>query len=143
MAKKKNTKPGKSVARKPTARGSAASRDFQSAFAGLKKILQGHAGKLFVKKDEPGEYYLETQSASWKCQRMFFGAVVVKKSYVSFHLMPLYTSPELAKTISGELDSRKQGKACFNFTKPDAKLFAELAKLTRAGLQKYKVAKFL
>jgi hypothetical protein len=134
---KKLTKPPKSSPKTATA------HDFHTTFHHLKKILQRHVGTLFVKKDEPNQYYLETASHSWKGQRMFFGAVIIKKNYVSFHLMPLYISPELLQTISPELKLRMQGKACFNFTNPDASLFAQLAKLTEAGHQKYKAKKLL
>jgi hypothetical protein len=135
--KKKSPKARKSLPETAT------THDFQTTFHQLKKILRHPAGTLFVKKDEPNQYYLETASLSWKGQRMFFGAVIIKKNYVSFHLMPLYISPELLQTISPELKLRMQGKACFNFTNPDAPLFAQLAKLTEAGHQKYKTKKFL
>jgi hypothetical protein len=142
MAKKKKSKIAKRGARKPIA-GAVAASDFQGAFEGLRRILQPHAEKMFVKEDGPQGYYLETISASWKCQRMFFGAVRMGKSYVSFHLMPLYTSPELLRGMSPELKRHMQGKSCFNFTGRDTKLFGELARLTRAGYQKFKADKYL
>jgi hypothetical protein len=146
MPKKKTPTTRKRAAAKSQIKGDptrAVSSDFQSTFESLEKILQRHAGNLFVKKDEPRQYYLETISPSWKCQRMFFAAAVINKSYVSFHLMPLYTSPELLKNISSGLKRRMQGKSCFNFTAPDAHLFNELEKLTQAGYEKYKSSKFL
>ena len=54
----------------------------------------------------------------------------VGKSYVSFYLMPIYASPDLAAAISPELAKRRQGKACFNFTKVDETLLAQLDALT-------------
>ena len=62
---------------------------------------------------------------------MFFGAVMMFKGYVSYHLMPLYACPELAKTVSSSLKKRMQGKSCFNFRAPDAALFAELSELNQ------------
>jgi hypothetical protein len=59
------------------------------------------------------------------------------KRYVSFYLMPVYALPELAALISPELRRRMQGKSCFNFTTVDETLFAELARLTEAGLEPY------
>jgi hypothetical protein len=56
------------------------------------------------------------------------------KSYVSFYLMPVYASPELAASVSPELQRRKQGKSCFNFTKVDEPLFAELDALAGHGI---------
>jgi hypothetical protein len=142
MAEKKKAKSAKSGTGRRMAR-TATTSDFQGAYDGLKEILQRHAEKMFVKEDGPRQYYVETLLASWRCQRMFFGAVRMGKSYVSFHLMPLYTSPELLRGMSPELKRHMQGKSCFNFTSRDADLFAELARLTRAGYQKYKADKYL
>jgi hypothetical protein len=64
--------------------------------------------------------------------------VSIKKSYVSFYLMPLYVAPGLAKKISPELKQRMQGKSCFNFTAPDAQRFAELERLAAEGLEEYR-----
>ena len=68
---------------------------------------------------------------------LFFGAVKIGKRYVSFHLMPVYVHPELLDGISPELRQRMQGKSCFNFTRPDDALFAELGSLTGAGYNAY------
>jgi hypothetical protein len=37
------------------------------------------------------------------------------KSYVSFHLIPVYMFPDLLKGLSPALEKRMQGKSCFNF----------------------------
>ena len=49
---------------------------------------------------------------------------------IRFFLLPMYAHPELLEGISPELRKRMQGKACFNFTKVDETLFAELEALT-------------
>ena len=128
---------------KKTASSRAAGKDFGAVFAGLKKILERYADSLFVKFDKPGNYYLESVSASWKGNRLFFGAAQIKKNYVSFYLMAVYAFPELLKGISPELKRRMQGKSCFNFTATEEKLFGELSKLTGAGFQKYRAEKLL
>lgn len=68
--------------------------------------------------------------ASWTEPRgaepAWFGALQVKKSYVSCHLMPLYALPSLNKTVPPELRRRMQGKSCFNFRKVEADLFDAL-----------------
>ncbi len=38
---------------------------------------------------------------------MLFGAVQIKKTYVSYHLMPVYAFPVLLEKISAELTQRK------------------------------------
>jgi hypothetical protein len=68
---------------------------------------------------------------------ILFGGVKAQKRYVSYYLMPAYSEPELAASISAELRKRMQGKSCFNFTKVDEGLFDELADLTQRGLDAY------
>jgi hypothetical protein len=117
--------------------------DFATVFAGLKQVLGAFEPQLRVSVDEPRKYYLVTKANSWKGGPMFFGAVMILKGYVSYHLLPLYACPELVKTVSPELKKRMQGKACFNFRAPDASLFAELKELTQAGIQKYRAKNWL
>ena len=112
-------------------------------FAALKSILAPYAGKLDTKKDDAVELYVDTRHIQKNKKPLFFGAVQIKKSYVSFHLMPLYVNPELLEELSPELKARMQGKSCFNFTKVDKPLFMELKTLTRAGFQSYKVQGFV
>ena len=42
---------------------------------------------------------------------LFAAAVQIKKSYVSFHLMPVYANPALLDSLSPALRKRMQGKA--------------------------------
>lgn len=117
--------------------------DFAATFAGLKKILAAHAGSLVVVHDAAGHYYLNTTKLHpVNRQPLMFGAVRTGKNYVSFHLMPVYGSSALRDSMSPALKKRMQGKACFNFTAPDEKLFAELAALTERGLKGFTKAGF-
>jgi hypothetical protein len=111
---------------------------FVTTFNGLKRVLAAFAPRLHLTIDEPRKYYLVTKSKSWKGGPMFFAAIMQGKAYESYHLMPLYTHPELKKSISAELKNRMQGNACFNFRSPDEKLFRELSDLTKSGLEKYR-----
>ncbi len=90
-------------------------QDFTTAYAALHKILAPYAIKLDAKKDDESELYVNTRHIQKNKKPLFFGAVQVKKSYVSFHLMSVYLKPELLASISPELKSRMQGKSCFNF----------------------------
>ena len=112
-------------------------------FAVLKSILAPYVGKLDVKKDDAVELYIDTRHIQKNKKPLFFGAVQVKKSYVSFHLMPLYLNPELMESLSPELKERMQGKSCFNFTSVDKLLFKELKVLADAGFQSYKKQGFV
>ncbi len=110
--------------------------DFDAAFTQLRAILSKHARKLNVVKDDPTTYCLESKKPMYKNHPMMFGAVM-KKSYISFHLVPLYLKPELTKAISPELMKRMQGKACFNFRKSEPVLFKELEAVTATSLKAF------
>lgn len=113
--------------------------EFSAAFERLRAVLAPYAGKnMRVVHDDPGHYYLETRFPVFGRGPVMFAAVRKGKNYVSYHLMPLYMNEPLQARISPELMRRKQGKACFNFAKPDEKLFAEIAKLTKLGLESFK-----
>ena len=117
--------------------------DFQETFKQLKAIFKPYAAKLQVVQDTETSYYLDTNFVMKNKQRLSFGGVTKGKAYVSFHLMPVYSAPELQKSISPELKKRMQGKSCFNFKTPDKKLFKELGQLTKAGFEKFHDPAFL
>jgi hypothetical protein len=104
--------------------------EHDAVFAALAGLLRGHADGMSIRTDAPGHLYVELAGASPKARPRFFGAVQVKKSYVSYHLMPVYEDPGLLDGISPGLRRRMQGKSCFNFTVVDAALLQELDALT-------------
>lgn len=107
--------------------------DFEAVFARLRKMMLDAAPKMTVAKDVAGALELRTGAIDPKTrQQGWFGTVMIKKSYVAYHLMPLYSQPELAENISPNLAKRKQGKTCFNFARNDESLFDELDRLTKA-----------
>jgi len=112
--------------------------DFAKTFYALKMVFAKYERYLKVTADTREKYYLETRSASYKENPLFFGAVIRGRTSVSFHLMPLYWEPALAKGISAKLRERMQGKSCFNFVAPDTPLLRELGRLTNRGFALYK-----
>lgn len=111
--------------------------EFSAVFKELKKILKPYAPRLTVTADTPEAYSLDgPYSEKWK-KVVFFGAVQVKKNYVSFYLMPVYMFPELLKDVSPELKKHMQGKSCFNFKKIEPDLFNELASLTHNSVDRF------
>jgi hypothetical protein len=111
---------------------------FAAAFFGLKRIFAPHVKHLNVNADTRSRFYLETKAPTYKGKPLFFGAVISGRTYVSFHLMPLYWDESLRKKVSPELKKHMQGLSCFNFTGPEPVLFRELGKLTSAGLALYR-----
>jgi hypothetical protein len=115
---------------------------FDEVFATLKLVFRRHIDRLNVQSDSATEYTLVGRKPSpfpqHKGHPMYFGMVRLGKTYVSFHLLPLYMNESLSGTISPALKKRMQGKACFNFkTVPDADLIAELERLTAAGFKSF------
>jgi hypothetical protein len=106
-------------------------------FDRLATIFAPYRSTLIAKADEPGNLSLETPPSTAYPSGLFFGAVKNERRYVSFHLMPVYVHPDLSQGISPELRKRMQGKSCFNFTRQDDALFAELETLTAAGFARF------
>lgn len=130
----------RSAAAPPARRVTSAAAEREAAFEALRAILMPFGRKLHVVADGPNGLHVDAgYSAEFK-RDVFFGAVRVSKSYVSYHLMPVYVFPELLKGSSRELRASMQGKSCFNFTAPDRALFAELKALTAAGYDLFKKA---
>ncbi len=117
--------------------------DFPGAFAALRQILKRHVAGMIVQADTPSEFTLVTPAMGPNKKPLWFGAVLSKKSAVTYHLMPLYYNPKLKAAIAPELRARMQGKTCFNFQRPDPALFARLDELTRLGREQWERAGFL
>ncbi len=117
--------------------------DFSEVFARLKNVFAPFAPVLANKTDEPDNYVLISRKLDDKNKEIYFGALQIKKNYVSFHFMPVYTNPELLAAISPALKKRMQGKSCFNFGKIEEELFAELAGLVGEGFELYKQQKLI
>jgi hypothetical protein len=115
-----------------------AGQDFDDVFERLRALLQPYAAGLDCKADEPGRFYLDTHYIMKNTKPLFFGSVETRKSYVSYHLMPVYVNPALLDGMSNGLAKRMHGKSCFNFTTLADPLPAELAALTSAGFEDYR-----
>jgi len=117
--------------------------DLPITFAALRKVMAPFAKSLSRVTDTDSRLYLNTKHLQENGKPVFFGAVQVKKSSVSYHLMPLYTHPQLLASVSPALKKKLQGKSCFTFTAADDALLTELAKLTKAGFEEYKRAGYI
>jgi hypothetical protein len=112
---------------------------FAETFATLRAVLERHGKKLLTTVDTPGDFQLGSPTMNDRSGRpLFVAAVQMKKSYVSFHLMPVYADPTLLADVSPALRKRMQGKACFNFTAIEADQVKELSELTKKGIARFK-----
>jgi hypothetical protein len=112
---------------------------FEETFLTLRGILERQGKRMTVTADTPRNYTLASRTMVDRTGKPLFAASVqVMKSYVSFHLMPVYVNPALIEELSPALRKRMQGKACFNFTTIDAAQAQELSALTKKGLAGFK-----
>ncbi len=110
--------------------------EFELAFQGLRKILKPYDQKLRVLKDNPNHYLSESKSLRYRGKPVMFVSIT-SKSYVAFHLLPVYMFTELLKGMSHALKKRMQGKACWNFKKAEEELFAELGEVVGASFRRF------
>ena len=76
--------------------------DLSAVFTELKAVMKPYAEKLDTKMDSASDFYVDTKHIQKNKKPLFFGAVQVKKNYVSYHLMPVYVDPSLLEGI-GEI----------------------------------------
>lgn len=113
-------------------------KDFPSIFHTLRKLFWPYEKYMQVTSDTARRYYIQTKSSTFQGKPLFFGGVMAGRAHVSFHLMPVYWEPAIAKSISATLKKRREGMSRFNFTAVEPALFRELAGLTRKGFNLYK-----
>ena len=118
-------------------------KDLPAVFQDLRTVLASCAEHLDAKKDTDTEFHLDTRYLQANGTPLFFGAVQLRASRVSYHLMPVYLQPALLDPISPALRKRMPGKSCFNFTARDPALFRELAALTQAARDSYRQQGFI
>lgn len=113
-----------------------AHEDFAQIYQQLRGILEPYAPEMVVTADTDANYSLDTRHTMKNGQPLFFASASVRKSYVSFYVMPVYVFPELLEGI-GDLKKRMQGKSCFNFKELDDALVVALADLVLRGHERY------
>jgi len=119
-------------------------KNFVDVFHQLKGILNKYESKLKIVHNTEEQYYLDTKHIDKRNKKpVFFGAAIIKKNYVSYHLFPVYVCPNLLDEISDELKQRMQGNACFNFKMVNKDLIKQLAELTDKGFKKFQEQKFI
>lgn len=112
--------------------------DFSRIFAALKPLLAKHAADLRVTHDAADHYALDTPHIMKNKKPLFFGEVRIRKAYVAFHLMPVYSDVDLLDGAPAALRARMQGKSCFSFRQIDRTHLEALAALTDAGAARYR-----
>lgn len=118
-------------------------QELRPIYLKLRSIMLPYGKQLVVKTDSDTDYYVDTNHIQKNKKPLFFGAVQIKKNFVSYHLMPIYMQPDLLEAVSPELKAKMQGKSCFNFKTVEPDLFKELDALTKASFRSYKESGFV
>lgn len=98
-------------------------------FAALKAVAWPHRKGLMVTADSADTFALDEKRPYRDKPTTPFVWIRDGKSYVSFHMFPVYVHPDLLKGVPKELMARMQGKSCFNFRAVEPNLFVELGRL--------------
>lgn len=112
------------------------SDEFLAIFATLRSLMLEAAPGMVVTDDTPTNFTLKTPWIEARTkQPAWFGWIAIKKSYVAYHVMPLYVLAALNDAVPPSLEKRRQGKTCFNFKKADPALFEDIRALTKLAAQ--------
>src|SRR5689334_13333747 len=119
------------------------SAEFERIFLRLSEILRENAGNMTIKDETPNRFYLIGRVHPKHKTSMPIAWVEIGKTYVSYHLMPIYGCPKLLDGFPPKLKARMQGKSCFNFKVFDEALFEELDRLTVEGIAAFRNAGYM
>ena len=112
-----------------------AADEFGLLFDRFKTMLAPYAARMHVTGAGTAMYGIDMAPEGERDPSTWFAGTRLGKRYVSYYLMPIYVQPSLLDDISPELRRRMQGKSCFNLTKVDEPLLAELEALTKKGYE--------
>ena len=112
---------------------------FAAVFASLRAVLEPYAKEPgFVHLERDGMFQLSSTRRTDRIGRpLSVAAAQVNRSYVSFHLLPIYMNPTLQAAVPVGLKQRMHGKSCFNFTAIDADQLEALTALTRRAIASF------
>jgi len=132
----------KALGEDPLSKTAKSKPDFTAVYERLKAIMKQHESDVFKGGpygERPNSYCLVgPPSKLTHGKPAWFGAVVLGKAYVSYHLIPVYIWPDLLESASPELKKHMQGKSCFNFKSVDEKLLKEITKVTAQSFERFK-----
>jgi hypothetical protein len=99
--------------------------DLGATEAWLRQLLDPYRQQLV----RGSVYGMETLQRAGARSHDFFVGIKPGKTFVSYHLKPLYANPELMDEASTALRKHLQGRIAFNFSALDDALAADLERL--------------
>ena len=116
-------------------------QNLDEIYDAIKPLLQKQVPPFTAIRDDEKGYELSSMKdvLIWgKVRKMYFAAVKKQKSFVGFYLMTIYAQPKLIDTLGPDLRKRLKGKSCFQITKTDKKILAQIKKSLDGGRKYYK-----
>ena len=118
-------------------------QDFSEIFHALKKVLGEYDPPSVAKIDQDSRYELwstkEVVIVGRKRKEVYFAGLTIRRDYVGFYYMPVYTDAEKIKRVfKPELLSTVKGKSCFYIRKVDDTLLAQINEALSIGFELYK-----
>jgi hypothetical protein len=111
-------------------------------FKGLKMILKKYEGQFQSKVDGARSYDLwsfkDLVIAGRKRKEVFFASIVIRKTYVGFYYMPIYTDVSLKDVFKPELMKLLKGKSCFYIRDLSPEIVSQVEEALEIGYQLYK-----
>lgn len=80
----------------------------------------------------------EVVIADRKRKEIYFAGVVIRKGYVAFYYMPVYTEPDIKTIFHLSLLKLLKGKGCFHVKKLDDIVLQQISDALAAGFKLYK-----
>jgi len=115
--------------------------DLYHIFNDLKPLLQKYSPPLISKIDVQGNYDLWSSKSividGRKYKEIYFAALVIRKQYVGFYFMPVYTESEIKHVFGEELLNILRGKSCFHIKKLDDTLVDQIRSALKIGFDYY------
>lgn len=111
-------------------------------YRGLKIILKRYEGPFQPKVDGDRSYDLwsfkDLVIAGRKRKEVFFASIVIRKTYVGFYYMPIYTDVSLKDVFKPELMKLLKGKSCFYIRDLSPEIVSQVEEALEIGYQLYK-----
>ncbi len=117
--------------------------DLVEIFQTLRAAIQVYAATGFdarVNSDTAYDLWSEKEVVilDKKRKEVYFAGLAIRKDYVGFYYMPVYTDPDIKAIFHPSLIKLLKGKSCFHIKRLDDVLLQQISDALAAGFKLYK-----
>jgi hypothetical protein len=110
-------------------------------FTEMKSLMAPYAERLTARHDEPGYFDLWSEKTveieGRRRSAVYFGGLIIQKSYVGLYFMPAYAGTDLKETFGAELLATLKGKSCFHIKELTPALRKQIEVALAVGFRAY------